>query len=395
MGWCCWPSRPILSAGVNAARKCLSRSSGEVAGKQKSHWRLRASTMDRPRPLSSSRSAARGTGAWRTPSQTSTATLVPLPSSHTRTGGSRRSRVNSLVAPTALVIISLATSSTTSIRWPSPHSGSRSRITPRAVRGALAYAPSSRKSRWYQSVSQPSESRPGVTGCGGTTGMDVNADGMEGFTDVPFDVGNRHGEIGIPRNRAGHPEGMPFLAENRMRDPCFRRCHSPGGYAIHTRARSLSFGCLRRFSMTLSSSTPEPETTPRGKLAKHLRLIRQAAGFTTQTPLATRLGVSTDLISKMETGKHVPTQDIFLALLDICGVSEEARVYLTDLWFLARASSGGVREFFEKYATAEAKAAFLRLWGLLLIPGPLQTRAYAHAMFLKGGLDEDEATEQA
>ncbi len=147
--------------------------------------------------------------------------------------------------------------------------------------------------------------------------------------------------------------------------------------------------------MTLSSSTPEPETTPRGKLAKHLRLIRQAAGFTTQTPLATRLGVSNDLISKMETGKHVPTQDIFLALLDICGVSEEARVYLTDLWFLARASSSGVREFFEKYATAEAKAAFLRLWGLLLIPGPLQTREYAHAMFLIGGLDGDEATEQA
>jgi transcriptional regulator with XRE-family HTH domain len=146
--------------------------------------------------------------------------------------------------------------------------------------------------------------------------------------------------------------------------------------------------------MTLSSSTPEPETTPRGKLAKHLRLIRRAAGFTTQTPLANRLGVSSDLISKMETGKHVPTQDIFLALLDICGVSEEARVYLTDLWILARAGSGGVREFFEKYATAEGKAAFLRMWGLLLIPGPLQTREYAHAMFLAGGLDEDDTAEQ-
>lgn len=145
--------------------------------------------------------------------------------------------------------------------------------------------------------------------------------------------------------------------------------------------------------MTLSSSTPEPESTPRGKLAKHLRLIRQAAGFATQAPLANRLGVSSDLISKMETGKHVPTQDIFLALLDICAVSEEARVYLTDLWVLARAG-GGVREFFEKYATAEEKAAFLRMWALLLIPGPLQTREYAQAMFLVKGLDEDEAAEQ-
>ena len=55
---------------------------------------------------------------------------------------------------------------------------------------------------------------------------------------------------------------------------------------------------------------------------------------------------------------------------------------------------GGVREFFEKYATPEQKAAFLRLWGLLLIPGPLQSRDYAHAMFLEGGLDEGEAAEQ-
>jgi transcriptional regulator with XRE-family HTH domain len=146
--------------------------------------------------------------------------------------------------------------------------------------------------------------------------------------------------------------------------------------------------------MTLSSSAPEPETTARGRFAKHLRLLRLAAGFTTQGPVAARLGCSPDLISKMETGKHVPPQDNFLALMDIYGVSEEARVLLTDLWSLARAASGGIREFFEKYAMAEEKAAFLRVWGLLLIPGPLQTREYAHAMFLKGGLDEEEAAEQ-
>jgi transcriptional regulator with XRE-family HTH domain len=146
--------------------------------------------------------------------------------------------------------------------------------------------------------------------------------------------------------------------------------------------------------VTLSSSTPDPETTPRGKLAKHLRQIRQAAGFATMAPFAKRLGVSDDLISKIETGKHVPTRDIFLAWLDICEVSEEARVFITDFWVVARASSSGVREFFERYFDAEQKAAFLRMWGLLLIPGPLQTREYAHAMFLAGGLDEDEAAEQ-
>ena len=146
--------------------------------------------------------------------------------------------------------------------------------------------------------------------------------------------------------------------------------------------------------MTLVSSTPDPETTARGKLAKHLRLIRQGAGFTTQLPFAGRMGVSSDLVSKIETGKHAPTQDIFLTWLDLCQVGEEARGYLTDIWALARASSGGIREFFEKYATAEEKAAFLRVWGLLLVPGQLQTREYARALFLAGGMDTDEAAEQ-
>jgi len=145
--------------------------------------------------------------------------------------------------------------------------------------------------------------------------------------------------------------------------------------------------------VTLSSSTPEPETTAKGKLAKHLRRIRQSAGFTTMPPLAKRLGVSPDLISKIETGKHVPTMDIFLAWLEACELTEEARLYLTEIWTLAR-GAGGIREFFEKYATAEEKATLLRMWGLLVVPGPLQTRDYAHAMFLAGGLDKDEAAEQ-
>jgi transcriptional regulator with XRE-family HTH domain len=105
------------------------------------------------------------------------------------------------------------------------------------------------------------------------------------------------------------------------------------------------------------------------------------------------LGVSADLISKIETGKHVPTMDIFLAWLEACEVTEESRLYLTEIWTLAR-GAGGIREFFEKYAAAEEKATLLRMWGLLVVPGPLQTRDYAHAMFRKGRLDDDEATEQ-
>ncbi|HUN36335.1 MAG TPA: DUF5753 domain-containing protein, partial [Trebonia sp.] len=65
-----------------------------------------------------------------------------------------------------------------------------------------------------------------------------------------------------------------------------------------------------------------------------------------------------------------------------------------DFWTCAKTTSSGVREFFQKYFDAEQRAAFLRMWGLLLIPGPLQTREYAEAIFRKGGLDDEEISEQ-
>jgi transcriptional regulator with XRE-family HTH domain len=137
-----------------------------------------------------------------------------------------------------------------------------------------------------------------------------------------------------------------------------------------------------------------PETDPAAYLGQHLRRLRLMAGFAIQAALAVRLSVSNDYVSKAETGYLPPAEEVFLAWLDVCGASAEARVFLTGLWTVVRALSGGIPQFFAKYVTAEEKAAFLRLWGLLLIPGPLQARDYAHAMFLAGGLDKDAAAEQ-
>jgi len=146
--------------------------------------------------------------------------------------------------------------------------------------------------------------------------------------------------------------------------------------------------------MTQSSSNPDPENTPRGKLARHLRQARLDAGFTTQPPFAAKLKVSVSLVSMIENGRHVPPRDLLDLWLDTCEVPELVRPYIIDFWTCAKTTSTGVREFFQKYFDAEQQAAFLRLWGVLLIPGPLQTREYALGIFLKGGMAEDEATEQ-
>jgi hypothetical protein len=67
---------------------------------------------------------------------------------------------------------------------------------------------------------------------------------------------------------------------------------------------------------------------------------------------------------------------------------------LTALWEIASKREGPIPEFAQKYFAEEAKATFVRLWALLFMPGLLQTREYAHAMFLAEGMDEDEAAEK-
>jgi hypothetical protein len=153
----------------------------------------------------------------------------------------------------------------------------------------------------------------------------------------------------------------------------------------------------------MSSPGSDPKDSNAVRLARQLKRIRIAAGYPTQSAFAPRLGWGEDVIQKAETGKRVPSEEVFPAWLNACRIhrdgtrpilTEGEESALTELWEAARADGGAVREFFAEYLKAEVKAVFLRLWGLLLIPGPLQVREYAHAMFLAGGLDEDEATEQ-
>ena len=144
-----------------------------------------------------------------------------------------------------------------------------------------------------------------------------------------------------------------------------------------------------------SSSSPRPQNVPAIKLGTRLRRLREDARFPTQAVLSSRLNVSHHYVSKVETGKLVPAKDVLLSWLDTCGATEETGDYLTELWGLACEARGGIADFILRWFENEAKSDFLRLWGLLVVPGQLQTREYALAMFLKGGLDEDGAGEQA
>jgi transcriptional regulator with XRE-family HTH domain len=139
----------------------------------------------------------------------------------------------------------------------------------------------------------------------------------------------------------------------------------------------------------------DPETDLGAALGESLRDLRVDAGFRTQEDFARASGYAREGISRVETGDTLPGAAMFADWLDACQAPPRERKLLTRQLALARKVRGPIPQFIQKWFANEAQASFLRLWGLLLIPGQLQCREYAHAMFLAGGIDEEEAAEQA
>ena len=139
----------------------------------------------------------------------------------------------------------------------------------------------------------------------------------------------------------------------------------------------------------------DPEGDPGAALGETLKELRLAAGFTTLAAAGARLGYSKDSIGKAETGGHVPTMEMLLLMLDLYKPPELIRRTVLRQHAFARKVKAPIPGFAQKYFDAEAQAAFIRIWALLMVPGLLQTREYAHAMYRMANLPEDEATEKA
>jgi transcriptional regulator with XRE-family HTH domain len=134
----------------------------------------------------------------------------------------------------------------------------------------------------------------------------------------------------------------------------------------------------------------DPKTNPSAFLGERLRRGRVAAGFTSQDALAARLGFDRTVIAKAETGERPPTADVLVKWAQACGLDTEL---FSDLTELARSGDGPVPTWFEDWLEAEREAVTLQLWSPLLVPGLLQTAAYARALFVAAGFDCDTADE--
>ena len=123
-------------------------------------------------------------------------------------------------------------------------------------------------------------------------------------------------------------------------------------------------------------------------LVRELRHARSAAGLS-QEDLGKSINYSSSLISAVEQGQRPPTED-YLALVDgALGTGGLFGRLLKDIVSLDQAPV-----WFRDWIVFEREATLIRWFQPSLVPGLLQTEAYARAVLEWGGLMEPAEVEQ-
>ena len=154
-----------------------------------------------------------------------------------------------------------------------------------------------------------------------------------------------------------------------------------GRIVSYVAGMAATFGPVRWVQATLGARTMardlDPGSSPAAFLGAELRRARVAAGMS-QEQFSRSLGFDRTVITKAETGERPPSPEVAAAI-------DEAFPHLDGLFsrltLLARRANGRYPEWFREWVNAEQQATVLRTWQPILVPGLLQTRDYARALF--------------
>jgi transcriptional regulator with XRE-family HTH domain len=132
-----------------------------------------------------------------------------------------------------------------------------------------------------------------------------------------------------------------------------------------------------------------PGNPHRARLAARLRALRAATGLSGNR-LAQQLGWPQPRVSKLETGKQIPTEDDLIAWLTATGAGPEQASELAELlsaarieyttWRGVQRSAGGLAGRHAERATWEAATTHIAEYQPAMIPGLVQTTTYARAL---------------
>lgn len=132
-----------------------------------------------------------------------------------------------------------------------------------------------------------------------------------------------------------------------------------------------------------------PRNPHRARLAARLRALRAAAGLSGNR-LAQQLGWPQPRVSKLETGKQIPTEDDLDAWVTATGAGKEQATELAGLlsaarieyatWRGVQRTAGGLAGRHAERASWEAATTRIAEYQPAMIPGLVQTTAYARAL---------------
>lgn len=128
---------------------------------------------------------------------------------------------------------------------------------------------------------------------------------------------------------------------------------------------------------------------PRARFAEELRLLRTAHGHSLRQ-LGDRLGWDWSLFGKMEKGETVGGPEVVQAL----DVHYGTPGLLLALWELAVSDKTQFKERYRRYMALEADAVSLWHFAVSVLPGLLQTPAYARELLAAGGLEGEVLDQQ-
>lgn len=128
----------------------------------------------------------------------------------------------------------------------------------------------------------------------------------------------------------------------------------------------------------MSDEIPPDPGSPRARFGAEMRRLREAAQLS-QAAVGRRLGCTQTQVSRLESAARTPSKSDAERLDALFGTN--GSTYFTDLREHIVARYGGPVWFMSWAQEVEPFALVLRWWDPLLIPGLLQTEAYARTIF--------------
>ncbi len=132
-----------------------------------------------------------------------------------------------------------------------------------------------------------------------------------------------------------------------------------------------------------------PVSPRRARLAARLRTLRAAAA-PSGNQFATLIGWQQSRVSKLETGKQLPTEADIRAWVAATGSSKSVETELLGLLAAARIEyvthhdesrvEGGLAQVQQRQAALEAQVAHIAEWQPAMVPGLVQTAAYTREL---------------